>query len=821
MAKNFQLISVFIGSPSGLEEERRAALRVVKEINEANSEHWGCQLKLVGWEETLPGHGRPQELINQDLDRCDYFVGVLFDHWGSPTGTGESKYSSGFQEEYERAKSRMEAGQMQDMTVYFREIPSERLRDPGQSLQRVMSFREECFAKKDALYKVYDNIQDFESKVRAKLTAIGWSEHELKRTKKDIHNKAEMPQLRAQAFQPTESDQIPLLDEKTKKFVTEILGRSSVWEETSSSDVARLRLVAMSLQRSGNDESVLGNHDANLIFQKRADIDLPDTEIRALLECGIKSFDHQNVPLWHWLSEYEKSKHNLDILSYLATFGNENQQSNAIRLLTLLGKQPPDQDEVITREFTIRRWMSKDGKPGVFASAIKFLQLHGMAADIPLLQDYFEKFTTQKRAAVGQAIIAIEAKVSETRAIERALKIGVDELSDLLVGQLFSHSSSLKTELLLKCIESPASGIRREAATILSERRELDSSVADTLLSDPDLAVRLCAVEALEMSGKGLNEDIVKEVLLDVKKTASAIASYAHNETDTTYYELYRRNRVLEKDFLDLDYEFEPWEFFSTEETEVLFICHTRKVQKTLRTYLEDGFEKYINDRFEKFKIAFGNNQSIVENAEKHIPYQRQSLVSVGLEALSELRVASDLSLIRSVVDTQEIYFSEALFSYFAKIGDWTDLPRIMKIKGFRLQDTKIPLVSRAASPVNEKAAAILSVSRTRIADLLSEDLEFMLRRAVMSGLSSKDVLGLEDDIIIQGLNHEDDKCRTLLALKCSQYLPKKRLKTLMDNYVNLEGYRYYNSIHWLDLGVSMSRSIAKSVAKHELANRA
>jgi hypothetical protein len=38
----------------------------------------------IGWEETLGAIGRPQELINEDLRECDYFVLVLYDRLGSP-----------------------------------------------------------------------------------------------------------------------------------------------------------------------------------------------------------------------------------------------------------------------------------------------------------------------------------------------------------------------------------------------------------------------------------------------------------------------------------------------------------------------------------------------------------------------------------------------------------------------------------------------------------------------------------------------------------------------------------------------------------------
>ena len=42
----------------------------------------------------MPGIGRPQELINEDVKTSDYFVMVLHDRWGSPPGN-EGDFTSG------------------------------------------------------------------------------------------------------------------------------------------------------------------------------------------------------------------------------------------------------------------------------------------------------------------------------------------------------------------------------------------------------------------------------------------------------------------------------------------------------------------------------------------------------------------------------------------------------------------------------------------------------------------------------------------------------------------------------------------------------
>ncbi len=96
------VIKVFLASPGDLADERRRAKDVADEVNRTVGRTWGIAIELLGWEDTLPGAGRPQELINRDVDSCDLFIGILWRRWGQPTG----EYSSGFEEEFERARAR-------------------------------------------------------------------------------------------------------------------------------------------------------------------------------------------------------------------------------------------------------------------------------------------------------------------------------------------------------------------------------------------------------------------------------------------------------------------------------------------------------------------------------------------------------------------------------------------------------------------------------------------------------------------------------------------------------------------------------------------
>src|SRR5713101_6663312 len=90
-------LTVFLASPGDLEDERRRTREVVDELNRSLCRAPGIYIDLLGWEDTLPGYGRPQEQINRDLDKCQLFIGMLWERWVTPPG---DQYSSGFEEEY-------------------------------------------------------------------------------------------------------------------------------------------------------------------------------------------------------------------------------------------------------------------------------------------------------------------------------------------------------------------------------------------------------------------------------------------------------------------------------------------------------------------------------------------------------------------------------------------------------------------------------------------------------------------------------------------------------------------------------------------------
>ena len=238
MPSSIKVVKVFIGSPGGLDTERQAAQRIVSEVNRSHSEHWGCQLKLVGWEETLPGYRRAQSLINQDLDKCEYFVGVLWNHWGSRPDDDESGYTSGFEEEFERARSRIDDGTMKDIALFFRVIPQAQLNDRGPSVTKVIEFKERCVREHKPLFKSFDNPIEFESLFRATIEEIGWREFEISSPPAENSPNPESSTNELRQQSTTVVSAACLIDQGAAKFIEGLIKRPSDEEATDAYDVA-------------------------------------------------------------------------------------------------------------------------------------------------------------------------------------------------------------------------------------------------------------------------------------------------------------------------------------------------------------------------------------------------------------------------------------------------------------------------------------------------------------------------------------------------------------------------------------------------------
>lgn len=153
MSRSLTQYRVFIGSPGGPEAERKAFRKTLELYTASDAMPRGVTFLPVGWEETLGGVGRAQDLINKDLERCDYAVFVWHDHWGSRTG---KRKMVGTEEEWKLAEKLYKLGQVKKIATFFKNVDMSQVRDPGPQLKRVLAHKKRIEKEKRHLFKRYD-----------------------------------------------------------------------------------------------------------------------------------------------------------------------------------------------------------------------------------------------------------------------------------------------------------------------------------------------------------------------------------------------------------------------------------------------------------------------------------------------------------------------------------------------------------------------------------------------------------------------------------------------------------------------------------------
>lgn len=159
MGRNsLRVVKIFLSSPSDLEDERKAFPAIIDYVNVIKARNHGVLLEAIGWENTMPGKGRPQSKINEDLVECELVIFLLWKRWGSST----NGYSSGVEEEYAIAEEEIEEGNnVKDIWFFFRKVSDDMLADEGEQLSKVLDFRNKIESEKKYLYKSYDNEWQF------------------------------------------------------------------------------------------------------------------------------------------------------------------------------------------------------------------------------------------------------------------------------------------------------------------------------------------------------------------------------------------------------------------------------------------------------------------------------------------------------------------------------------------------------------------------------------------------------------------------------------------------------------------------------------
>jgi hypothetical protein len=803
MADSRKIVRVFLASPGDLKEERQAAKAAVDEFNKVWAETSGYHVELIGWEDTVSQFGRPQGLINQDLVRCELFIGMLWKRWGTLPSVG-GPFTSGFEEEYEISLRGRETLGRPELSLFFKKVPAESLDDPGNELDKVLKFRNKIIAEKKILFEEFKDPHQLEARIRGRIASY------VQRLQADeaarLANESQsQPAATTTSLASLSSKHETVLSTEGATFLRAFLEKTEKEDDPNITNVeiARFRLLANLVTRSGNDEGVLGVHDANLLFEQRKALEFGRNEKVGLFECGLHYLNSENAPLWCWFEALEGFAN--PFLHIFTRYGTIEERTGAIDAMRLIGQSIDDLSE--SRNVYIQSWLGKETAPQIKLSALRYLGEYGSVEDLSVIKDEIQLANYRTRSGAVEAFVRICLRVSRESALERLIELAPESIGPVLVEQLFDRDEAISTDTLKRGISQPNNLLRLAVVKSLRSRNALDQREAETLLADSDARIRFEALQQLAESGRNFPDAeaiLVKPIALGILSLGIPTdndGEQCHKEwTDSRF-----KRMPLEELRRNIDSQFllSPDAYFSLQ----------RREFSKKKTLLRKSIDERFSSEFAAFLADFGRHVGPEsEHYRKAIRLKDtlcKEMTRRGLDILCERSRPEDLNRVRLVLRDGYVAPSESDIDYLGIHGEWQDISLI--VATLEQMGGKIGMLSSASDQQFAAGAkAICSIAGGRIGDVFAGiQMPRQLLRAIVAHMSDSQVKKLKTGAIEQLLTDEEESVRKLACLRILKSLPKSKLRQVLARHLGRNEQRYYNVVYWLDFGTSSPKEIS------------
>ncbi|MBD3338651.1 MAG: SUMF1/EgtB/PvdO family nonheme iron enzyme [Candidatus Lokiarchaeota archaeon] len=112
-------VNVFISCPGDVNREKEKLIAFLKDFSQQTEQQCQIRLRVVTWEkDAARGPGRAQKSINELVDECDIYIGLMGKRFGGSTGV----LQSGTYEEYVTAYHRWEKEKRPEMRFFFKKV---------------------------------------------------------------------------------------------------------------------------------------------------------------------------------------------------------------------------------------------------------------------------------------------------------------------------------------------------------------------------------------------------------------------------------------------------------------------------------------------------------------------------------------------------------------------------------------------------------------------------------------------------------------------------------------------------------------------------
>lgn len=792
MEKTRHVLNVFLASPSDVNEERMLAEEVANSINKSAGRFLGWHIDLHRWEDTAPGIGRPQARINPMVDECDLFIGLLWERWGQPSG----KYSSGFEEEFERARSRYKSENKPEIWLVFKEINPNSLKDPGDHLKKVIEFRKLQEDLREVLFKYVRDANDWKFKLYEwllgyllSLSSSVQAAEQQTATAVPAFNSPDAAAIESaagEADQPTTPQQLKELASLLNRTLQsgQLDFSSSEQNPLRELDVVRLFLLSGTLMAHRYTSDVLGTHEINLLYKHREQLDVTGPEQYQLLRSFIS--DKSDVqPGWFWFHESIE-----EALLILAV--RDSSDDVRIRALGLLGAARINIGEDMWKilPFNHDSWLVRE-------ATISYLGAVGSESALSFLQKLKSDDDSLLNSAIHDAELQILMRLDPAKALSDLLG-KEDHLSDDQIRLLERHIPEVDEQALSKGIENQSEQVRKLSLKELIRRGALQVAVAQKCAAeDPVLSVRATAFQTLAELGALPDFDVVrkslteKDPLVGLGRLRLFSGLFGESEetleadVDSIIVSFFRKQGV-EKLLEALDW-------FSLEGPlayRALALDHFDMISTNLRLDLANGFKRVQEESLRREEEKFGPEvrEKIASAFAKHDDFIRKEFTKSALIALGVHAESVDATLIRPYLTLSDTSLRDLAVKIISKVGGAEDVDSLLKIEREAYGTAK-----------NQAAAAALRLSSDpiQIAKELIESKQAGVRKIAFKWLFAQDSEIVQNvfDALMESPN-DTDRLRALHYVSSRRTI--KELEEFLKSYTARETY-YYNVVTWLD----------------------
>jgi hypothetical protein len=777
MNQQIEAYKIFIASPSELSDEREAFRKIVERSNRACAARTNVRFDVLAWEDKPPAFGRPQDIINRDVDQADLFVGCLWRTMGSPSGDGTK---TGFEEEFYRALDRREKTGKPEIALFFKVRDRGLVDDPGGNLRKVLDFWGKH--EKQLFFKEFESTADWERVVTdllwdkslqlagSRIDAANVQSASSGQSQAEVTKGADEPPATAiQAASPAVTAITRLLSDTSTK-----LAESADFDMTKIADASgcvRLMLFSATTYDWNVQHIRLGTHEINSVYLNRRNLSITAHERLFLLRTVLLD-PFMTSPGWYWVTKQLWGSW----LVYLTAHDSDPVMRETAVRIAEGAKFPLHRGKKGAKPITR---ILQDDAPVVRAAGLHFLAVNGTLQDLnhitPLLTDPASEVRRQAERAGWIIRVRADADAEMRRTMERGVTF-----DDEMLRVFDNHTRLLSNETLMIASRGSIGPLRTRASKELLLRRAIPPEVAKNFCQDASKRLKEYGYIALAQAGESVDLTEVRAAIRpdlfgvdpEWEKADADHVAAAVLET-VTVEELWTRVEAFDENS-------------SIAIAELGRRSPTVGFRPAIRHDLEDHFERLAARDREARKNALSTSLwSPFDPTES----TRDKMIGASLEALANQPTAEDRSIFLRFMSAELSQYRQTLACLrgLAAVGTRSDREKIAP-----LLSSTIPFIEAAAARAYIQTFPTIAIAAADLC-LMPSLIKVWVIVATALNSSAKKVWPILKPL----LRSENEDVRRVVCFYATRVLSSKQLASLLDEY--LTQYHYYNVVVFLD----------------------